>query len=204
MSRIPLPLVGAPSKVSGFAGFLAAVLSLFCLLSIWIVPWLTNKFHRASGFTPEPLSGAWFLAFTAVGILCVLLIVAEILVVRDRNVSARKKWGTAGASLCALLLCVLWTAVTATQSSPRSLLMGGKKHTVTLRWEKSTSAVAGYNIYRRAAPNGSFAKINTDLVKGLSFVDRDVKEGTYYYVARAVDSTGRESNDSNVAVADVP
>jgi hypothetical protein len=45
-------------------------------------------------------------------------------------------------------------------------------------------------------------KINRDLVRGLSFVDRHVESGVkYYYVTRAVDSTGHESRNSNQSFA---
>jgi hypothetical protein len=42
-------------------------------------------------------------------------------------------------------------------------------------------------------------------VRDLTFVDHDVENGVkYFYVARAVDGRGRESGDSNVAIAAVP
>ena len=84
-------------------------------------------------------------------------------------------------------------------------LFGPKFHTVSLTWKASTSAVDGYNVYRRVLPDGSYAKINGDnLVKGLTFVDVLVQSGVkYQYVVRA-SAHGQESVDSKPAEADVP
>jgi fibronectin type 3 domain-containing protein len=74
-----------------------------------------------------------------------------------------------------------------------------------LKWNASTSAVDGYNVYRSLSPGGPYVRINKDRVRELSFVDRNVEKGMkYYYVARAVDSGGNESRDSNEAFAAVP
>jgi hypothetical protein len=102
-------------------------------------------------------------------------------------------WWRLGAILCAAML-----ALAALQGcSPR-------RHTVLLKWNASTSKdVVGYNVYRRALPNGSYTKINADLVKGTTFVDRYVESGRKYsYVVKAV-AHGEESVDSNTADADV-
>ena len=84
-------------------------------------------------------------------------------------------------------------------------LFGPKAHTVTLTWKASTSAVEGYNVYRRVLPSGSFVKINGDsLVYGQTFVDTLVQSGVRYeYVVRA-SAHGQESGDSGPAVANVP
>ena len=77
-------------------------------------------------------------------------------------------------------------------------------HTVTLQWEESTSLVEGYNVYRRELPNGATVKVNKQLVKGDSFVDKTVVSGKRYRYTVKSYRLGKESVDSNPAEADVP
>lgn len=78
-------------------------------------------------------------------------------------------------------------------------------HSVTLTWMQSSSAnVAGYRIYRATSMGGPYTAVNSSLVTGLTYTDYTVRGGvTYYYVARAVDSGGAESANSNEAPAAV-
>jgi hypothetical protein len=79
----------------------------------------------------------------------------------------------------------------------------GRQHSVTLSWKASTSAVAGYNVYRRGS--SGLIKINSLPVTGASYVDSTVQAGqTYYYMTRAVSSKGTESTPSNEVRVDVP
>jgi len=79
----------------------------------------------------------------------------------------------------------------------------GPRHTVTLSWKASTSAVAGYNVYRRGTLGTT--KINSQPVTGTTYVDSSVQPGqTYYYVTKAVGPTGSESGPSNEVQAVVP
>jgi predicted CXXCH cytochrome family protein len=58
----------------------------------------------------------------------------------------------------------------------------------------------GYNIYRGNSANGPWSKINTSLVVDTNYVDVDYgSKGIYYYLVKAVDGGGSESNASNVA-----
>ena len=79
-------------------------------------------------------------------------------------------------------------------------------HSVTLTWAASTSPnVIGYNVYRGAASNGPYTRITSLPVAGTTFTDNAVQSGeTFYYVATAVDSSGRESGYSNSAQAVIP
>ena len=78
-------------------------------------------------------------------------------------------------------------------------------HSVSLSWGASTSAVAGYNIYRSSVSGSSYSRLNGSLVAGLSFSDSSVTSGqTYYYVATSVDSSGNESPYSNQVTSTVP
>lgn len=77
-------------------------------------------------------------------------------------------------------------------------------HSVSLSWTASTSAVAGYNIYRGNQTGGPYASISAGDA-GTTFTDSTVQAGqTYYYVVTAVDSAGNESVFSNQAQAVVP
>jgi fibronectin type 3 domain-containing protein len=80
-----------------------------------------------------------------------------------------------------------------------------KTHTATLTWKPSSSHVAGYNVYRSEVSGQKYQKINSSLVKGLTYKDNTVLKGvTYYYVTRAVDDQGRESENSNETIVSVP
>jgi hypothetical protein len=79
------------------------------------------------------------------------------------------------------------------------------QHSVALSWNPSTSQVVGYNIYRRIASGGSYAKVNTSVDAATSYTDNSVLTGlTYDYVTTAVDSSNVESAYSNQATAVVP
>jgi hypothetical protein len=54
-------------------------------------------------------------------------------------------------------------------------------------------------------PGGNYLKINSSLVRGLTYTDSTVVNGgTYYYVTRAVDDRGYESVNSNETSAVIP
>ena len=78
-------------------------------------------------------------------------------------------------------------------------------HTVDLSWHPSTSRVLGYNIYRGTTSGGPYSKLNSRLDVHTRYLDKTVSAGhTYYYVTRAVNSSGRESKHSNQAQAVIP
>jgi len=80
-------------------------------------------------------------------------------------------------------------------------------HSVALTWNASTTAVAGYNVYRTTVSGAQYAKLNSSLVGGLAYTDTTVVSGnsiTYFYVTTAVDSSGNESIPSNEVPAKVP
>ena len=73
-------------------------------------------------------------------------------------------------------------------------------YSVNLYWN-SSSDVAGYNVYRSASANGTYAKINPSLNATTAYTDSTVVSGqTYYYEATAVSSSGMESARSTPAV----
>jgi Abnormal spindle-like microcephaly-assoc'd, ASPM-SPD-2-Hydin len=66
---------------------------------------------------------------------------------------------------------------------------------VNLSWHASTSQVAGYNIYRSSALNGTYSRLNPALDPGTAFTDSTVASGaTYYYDVTSVNSVGEESS----------
>jgi hypothetical protein len=184
---------------------LASLLFLFTVENIWIDPWLRNKFHKIPSMVPEALSGSWFLALLVGGVAFALLVMCQILLTQYRSVSVWMKSGTGIAVLVVLLLGAQWVHVTSGWTPRIRLHSPGTKHTVTLKWQASSSQVAGYNVYRRTTPAGNYVRINSSPVAGTTFTDNTVESGlTYYYVTRAVDALGRESVNSNEASAAIP
>ncbi|MEJ2731160.1 MAG: C25 family cysteine peptidase, partial [Deltaproteobacteria bacterium] len=70
--------------------------------------------------------------------------------------------------------------------------------------DSNGNAVAGYNIYRASSPAGPYSRVNTGLVTGTEFIDRqgavgiesDEAGGGSYYAVSSVDSVGAESAQS--------
>jgi hypothetical protein len=184
---------------------IASVLFLVTAENIWIDPWFRNKSQRLPSLVPEALSGAWFIAFAIGAISMVLLISCQILLLRDRSVHVWTKAGTGIAVLLVLLLSLKWFNVTRGERLVLGLNPSGKIHKVTLTWKASSSQVAGYNLYRSTTTGGNYMKINSALVRGITYTDNTVEGGTtYYYVTRAVDAQGNESVNSNEITAAIP
>jgi hypothetical protein len=81
----------------------------------------------------------------------------------------------------------------------------GSGAAVTLSWTASTSpGVVGYNLYRGTTTGGPYTKRNSSLLTGTTYTDTTGTSGTHFYVATAVDSSGRESSYSNQVQAVVP
>jgi hypothetical protein len=83
---------------------------------------------------------------------------------------------------------------------------GGTKNGVSLTWQAAFDcngkAVSGYNLYRATSAGGTYVKVNSALITGLSFADTGLAGGgTYYYVVTAVDGNGLESARSQVVSA---
>jgi hypothetical protein len=83
---------------------------------------------------------------------------------------------------------------------------GPGPHKVHLLWKASKSKhVAGYNVYRGSRLGGPYKKINHSLDPATNYTDRHVVAGCkYYYVARAVNMRGPESNNSKHVQAVIP
>lgn len=184
---------------------LASLLFLFTVENIWIDPRLRHKFHNFPSLVPEALSGSWFLVVLVGGVALALLVMCQILLMKDRSVSVWMKAGTGIAVLSVLLFSAQWVRKTSGWPSLASLRLPGRTHRVVLKWQASSSQIAGYNVYRKTMPAGNYMRINSSLVPGTSFTDNTVKSGlTYNYMTRAVDALGHESVNSNEALAVVP
>ena len=193
------------SRIPWLVWLLAAGLFLFTSENIWLDPWLRHRAHRIPSLVPAALSGIWFLVFAVGGIALILLLVCEILLIRDRYVHFSTKMRFGIVVLMALSLSVDWVRVTNGQPSIFRFQILPKQHVVTLTWNASTSPVIGYNVYRRSSPQGAYLRINPSVVSALTYTDNTVQSGmTYYYVARAVDAQNHESINSNESSATVP
>jgi len=95
-------------------------------------------------------------------------------------------------------------------NSPATISLAGTGiaaivHSAVLGWTASTSAVAGYNVYRGTVSGGPYARINSALVATTTDTDSTVLAGlTYFYVVTAVDSSNVESAYSNEVMAVIP
>jgi hypothetical protein len=74
-----------------------------------------------------------------------------------------------------------------------------------LTWSPSTSTVSKYRVYRSAQSGAGYAMLAEVASAQLSYLDPAVAAGTtYYYVVRAVNTSGTESVDSNQSVGVLP
>lgn|SRR5487761_282406 len=115
-----------------------------------------------------------------------------------------------------IFLCLM--ALLSVSSYPQNSATGGGNiigggslssiptHSVTLSWVASASSgVIGYNIYRSQTSGGSYTKLNSAVIAGVSYIDAGVSAGqTYYYVATAVGQGNTESAYSAQVSASIP
>jgi hypothetical protein len=206
MSLVPSVRSVVKSRVLLITWALASLLALYLAENLWVDRWIRARFARLPTLVPEALTPLWFVMFGLGGIVCVVLVVCLVLVARHGRISLRGKVVT---GIGVIGACALWGIWFSATSGPTPAVSAGArphKHSVTLTWDASTSPVIGYDIYRRTKNGRGYEKINPALVMGqTSYKDETVLSGmTYYYMARAVDSKGRESFDSAEVVVTVP
>ena len=87
-------------------------------------------------------------------------------------------------------------------AAPILLTASGANTMITLDWADNTEPdLAGYNVYRGTV-SGVYTKVNLSLIVLSARIDTGLDNGTeYYYVVRAVDTSGNESTNSNEANA---
>ena len=114
---------------------------------------------------------------------------------------------------CGLLFTVITLLVATLLASTGIRAQGvppGTAHSVTLAWQAPSPAggsgtISGYNVYRSPASAATYAKMNTSLNAGLTYIDSSVSAGaSYNYCVTTVDSLGEESVCSAPATANVP
>ena len=81
----------------------------------------------------------------------------------------------------------------------------GQQQSVALNWDKSTSQVAGYFVYRSSKPSGPYSKLNPEASPETSYTDSSVVGGqTYFYVVTSVNFENIESAFSEQVSVTVP
>jgi glycosidase len=82
-------------------------------------------------------------------------------------------------------------------AAPTGLHATASTGAVSLGWNPVADA-AGYNVYRSSVSGGGYLKVNGAPVTGTSFDDTGLANGVVeYYVVKAVDTAGNESDASN-------
>jgi hypothetical protein len=99
---------------------LTAVLFAVTVENIWLDPWLRSRFPDFPSLAPQPPSAFWIITFAAIGIVCVVLMVGQVLLMRREGVSRNAKIIAGLSVVVSLLLSVTWFLVTSgIASAPR-------------------------------------------------------------------------------------
>jgi hypothetical protein len=87
--------------------------------------------------------------------------------------------------------------------APASLAATAGLQQVSLSWAaNSESDLAGYHVFRSTTNGTGYTQVTTSLLTSTSFINTGLTGGTtYYYVVRAVDSSGNQSANSLQASA---
>lgn len=203
MASIPFQPPMRKSLTLGLTRLLTSVLFTVTIENIWLDPWLKARFPDFPSLAPQPPSAFWILTFGAIGIVCVVLIVGQVLLMRRAGVSRNSKIAAGASVIFALALSVTWFLVTSGIIAAPRLLSLGKPHAVKLTWVASTTPGVTYNIYRVAESTGKIEKLNAFPITEWSFIDQHPVNGEQYtYYATAVSGTD-ESVRSNPAPATI-
>jgi len=96
-------------------------------------------------------------------------------------------------------------------NSPMNIALSGSgaalaaQHTVALAWDRSSSTVTGYFVYRGTKPSGPYTQLNSTPEANPSYSDGSVSNGqVYYYYVTAVNSSNIQSADSNQVSVTIP
>ena len=99
---------------------LTAVLFAVTVENIWLDPWLRSRFPDFPSLAPQPPSAFWIITFAAIGIVCVVLMLGQVLLMRRAGVSRKSKIIAGLSVVVSLLLSVTWFLVTSgIASTPR-------------------------------------------------------------------------------------
>jgi hypothetical protein len=88
-------------------------------------------------------------------------------------------------------------------AAPTGLAATAGNETVSLNWNDNAEAdLDGYNVYRSMTSGSGYGKLNVSLVSTSDYIDDTVTNGVpYFYVVKAVDVNGHESDYSTEATA---
>jgi fibronectin type 3 domain-containing protein len=96
-------------------------------------------------------------------------------------------------------------------NSPLNISLSGSgaaaaaNHTVALSWERSSSTVTGYFVYRGTKSGGPYTQLNSTPEASPAYSDASVSNGqVYYYYVTAVNSGNIQSADSNQVSVTIP
>ena len=182
---------------------LTTALFAITIENIWLDPWLRANFPDIPSLVPQPPGIAWLLTFAAIGIVCVVLMVGQVLLMRRAGVSRNAKIVAGVSVILALLLSVAWFLVTSGIAAAPRLLMSRPPHTVKLTWVASSTPGVTYNVYRLNESTRKVEQLNTAPVTGLSFVDEHPVNGkkyTYYVTAASGTDESARSNSASVTI----
>jgi len=189
---------------------LSAAICAFTADNLWIDPWLQRKsHHKLPSFVPDALGGPWFLILSVLIITVILLVVFQMLLMRNATLPKRTKVVTGILVTAATLLSGAWfVATSGTTLVTRSAVSEAgeaQKRSVVLRWQASTTPNVQYNIYRGPFWGIHPDKLNATPIDGTTFTDATAVSGqTYWYVVRAVNAKGEEGRESNETSVSVP
>jgi hypothetical protein len=186
----------------------AAVVCAFTIENIWMDPWLARRsHHRLPSFVPDSLGTWWYLVLLALAIGVLFLVVCQVLLVRAAGVRKRDKIWTGVAVLAAAGLAGGWFVRTGGMALARQSPSAGSpgKRSVVLRWKASTTPGVRYNVYRGPSSRFHPDKLNSTPIDGTTFTDSTVLSGqSYWYVVKAVNAKGEESQESEEMSATIP
>jgi len=199
----------AGSRIARIAWALSVAVCLFAAENIWIDPWAARKsHHKLPSFVPEALGGAWFLILMGLTITVILLVVCQVLLMRDSRTAVWKKAMTGVLVVAAALLSGGWFVATGGINFGRKSAEAAsppQKRSVVLRWQASKSPLVRYNVYRGPWVGIYPDKLNSAPIDGTTFTDTTAVSGqTYAYIVRAITSKGEESQDSNEKIVTIP
>lgn len=200
----------ASEWVTRMAWVLAAAVCAFTAENLWVDPWVQRKsHHKLPSFAPEALGGVWFLILALLVITVILLVVFQILLMRNATLPKRTKVVTGILVAAAALLSGAWFVGTSGTARAMRSVAGGagapQQRSVVLRWQASTTPNVQYNIYRGPFWGIHPDKLNATAIDGTTFTDTTAVRGQrYWYVVRAVNSNGEESRESNDTSVSVP
>src|ERR1700751_164541 len=135
---------------------LTSILFAVTIENIWLDPWLKSRFPDFPSLAPQPPSILWLATFAAIGIVCVVLMVGQVLLMRRAGLARNAKIVAGVSVILALVLSVTWFLVTSGITAAPRLLFYRPAHSVKLTWTASTTPDVTYNIYRRNDSTGKY------------------------------------------------